>query len=172
MAGLVVDLVVHAERPLIDIIQVHGWVYATLGVLAALVYRNRDAWMASLDRRFFRERYDAHQILRQVVDDVRAAAGLDTVASVVVSRMSAAFHSTFCALLVCEPHQRRFHVLAVAPDTTHVPRLTRDSKLVGLVRVSESRSITPARQVCSTTNCRPKTQWLLARLGSIWSRQS
>ncbi len=135
MAGLVVDLVVHAERPLIDIIQVHGWVYATLGVLAALVYRNRDAWMASLDRRFFRERYDAHQILRQVVDDVRAAAGLDTVASVVVSRMSAAFHSTFCALLVCEPHQRRFHVLAVAPDTTHVPRLTRDSKLVGLVRV-------------------------------------
>ena len=134
-AGLVVDLLVHAERPLIDIIQARGWAYGTLAGLAAVAYRNRDGWMASLDRRFFRERYDAHQILRQVVEDVRAAASLDTVAPVVVSRMSAAFHSTFVALLVCEPHQRDFHVLAVAPDTSVVPRLTRDSKLVGLVRV-------------------------------------
>ena len=50
------------------------------------------------------------------------------------SRCSA-FHSTFVALLVCEPHQRNFHVVAVSPGTTDVPRLTRDSKLVGLVRV-------------------------------------
>ena len=132
---LVVDLVVHGERPLIDIIQARGWAYGTLAGLAAVAYRNRDGWMASLDRRFFRERYDAHQILRQVVEDVRATARLHTVAPVVVSRMSAAFHSTFVALLVCEPHQRDFHVMAVAPGTTDVPRLTRDSKLVGLVRV-------------------------------------
>src|SRR5712691_10495377 len=65
--------------------------------------------LASLDRRFFRERYDAHQILRQVIEDVRAAAKLDAVARAVVSRMSAAFRSTFVALLVCEPHQRDFH---------------------------------------------------------------
>jgi len=134
-AGLVVDLVVHAERPLIEIVKARGWAYGTLAGLAALAYRNRDRWMASLDRRFFRERYDAHQILRQVVEDVRAAASLDTVAPVVVLRMIAAFHSTFVALLVCEPHQRDFHVLAVAPDTSAVPRLTRGSRLVGLVRV-------------------------------------
>ncbi len=133
--GLVVDLVVHAERPLIDIIQARGWAYGTLAGLAALAYRNRNGWMASLDRRFFRERYDAHQLLRQVVEDVRAAASLDTVAPVVMSRMSVAFHSTFVALLVCEPHQCDFRILAVAPDTSVVPRLTRDSKLVGLVRV-------------------------------------
>src|SRR6185295_13723855 len=53
----------------------------------------------------------------------------------VVSRISTALHSTFVALLVCDPHQRHFHVLAVAPGTSVVPRLTRDSKLVGLVRV-------------------------------------
>ena len=134
-AGLVVDLMVHAERPLIDIIQARGWAYGTLAGLAAVAYRNRDGWMASLDRRFFRERYDAHQILRQVVEDVRAAAGLDTVAPVVVSRMSAAFHSTFVALLVCEPQQPDFHVLAVAPRTKIVASMTRDSTLVGLVRV-------------------------------------
>src|SRR5262245_30455287 len=134
-AGLVVDLVVHAEQPLIDIIQARGWAYGTLLGLATVAYRNRDRWMASLDRRFFRERYDAHRILRQVVEDVRAAASLDTVSPVVMSRLRAAFHSTFVALLVSEPHQRGFHVLAVAPDTSAVPRLTRDSKLVGLARV-------------------------------------
>jgi MFS family permease len=80
VAGLVVDLLVHAERPLIDILQSRGWVYATLGGLAAVAYVNRDAWMAALDHRFFRERYDAHQILRQVVEDVRAVPRLDTVA--------------------------------------------------------------------------------------------
>jgi serine/threonine-protein kinase len=49
--------------------------------------------------------------------------------------MSAAFHPTLVALLMREPHQRDFHVLAVAPERSVVPRLTRDSKLVGLVRV-------------------------------------
>ena len=134
-AGLVVDLLMHAEQPLIDIIQARGWAYGMLAGLAVVAYRNRDRWMASLDRRFFRERYDAHQILRQVIEDVRAAAGLDIVAPLVVSRMSAAFHSRFVALLVSEPNQREFHVLAVTPDSFVAPKLTRDSKLVGFVRV-------------------------------------
>ena len=108
----------HAERPLIDIIQARGWGYGTLAGLAAVAYRNRDGWMASLDRRFFVSATTPTRSSRQVVEDVRAAGRLDTVAPVVVSRMSAAFHSTFVALLVCEPRQRDFHVLAVAPGTT------------------------------------------------------
>jgi serine/threonine-protein kinase len=134
-AGLVVDLVVHAQQPLIDIIRARGWAYGTLAGLAVVAYRNRDRWMASLDRRFFRERYDAHQILRQVVEDVHTATTIAAAAPAVVSRINAAFHSSFVALLVSEPHQRDFHVLAVAPDGRVVPRLTRESTVVGLVRV-------------------------------------
>jgi hypothetical protein len=134
-AGLVVDLVVHAERPLVDIIRARGWAYATLAVLAAVVYRNHERWMASLDRRFFRERYDAHQILRQVVEDVRTAVTIDDAAPGVVSRINAACHAAFVALLVSEPDQRHFHALAITPDATVIPRLTRESTLVGLVRV-------------------------------------
>ena len=70
-----------------------------------------------------------------MVEDVRTAGSLDAVAPVVMSRMSAAFHSAFVALVVREPHHCDFHVLAVAPDTSVVPPLTRDSKLVGVVRV-------------------------------------
>jgi hypothetical protein len=91
--------------------------------------------MESLDRRFFRERYNAQQILTQVITDVRAATSLETVAAAAVSRMSAAFHSSFVALLVREPQQRDFHTLAAAPDTNLGLHLTRDSTLVGLVRV-------------------------------------
>jgi hypothetical protein len=134
-AWLVVDLVVHAEQPLIDIIQARGWVYGALVGVALVAYWNRDHWMSLLDRRFFRERYDAHQILRQVVEDVRAAATLDAVAPLVVSRMSAAFHSSSIALLESEPHQHAFRVVAVTPGANVVPRLTRDSTLVGLARV-------------------------------------
>ena len=70
-AGLVVDLVVHAERPLIDIIQARGWAYGRWRDWPRWPTGIAMRWMASLDRRFFRERYDAHQILRQVVEDVR-----------------------------------------------------------------------------------------------------
>jgi len=134
-AWLVVDLVVHAEQPLIDIIQARGWAYGALVGVGLVAYWNRDHWMSLLDRRFFRERYDAHQILRQVVEDVRAAATLDAVAPLVVSRMSAAFHSSSIALLESEPHQHAFRVVAVTPGANVVPRLTRDSTLVGLARV-------------------------------------
>jgi serine/threonine-protein kinase len=134
-AVLVVDLAVHADRPLTEIFQARGGAYATLAALAAVVYWKRDEWMTSLDRRFFRDRYDAHQILRQVVEDVRTAAGIDAVAPMVVSRLSEAFHSRFVALVAFEPHQHDCHVLAVTPATEYVPRLTRDSQLLGLARV-------------------------------------
>ena len=49
--------------------------------------------------------------------------------------MAAAFHSSFGALLVSEPNQSHFHPLAVTPATTVLPRLARNTKLLGLVRL-------------------------------------
>jgi serine/threonine-protein kinase len=135
IAWLIVDLMVHAEQPLLDIIQVRGWAYGAVAGVALVAYWNRDHWMSSLDRRFFRERYDAHHILRQVVEDVRAAATLDAVAQLVVARMSAAFHSSFIALVESEPHEHAFRVVAITPGANVVLRLTRDNTLIGLVRV-------------------------------------
>ena len=133
--ALVMDLLIHSAQPLIEVLRARLWAYATLAGLAVATYRYRDGWMTSLDRRFFREQYDANRVLRQVVDDVRAATRLDSVAPIVVARMIAAFHCSFIALMVREPHQRDFNAVATAPDQRLIPRLTGDSTLVGLVRV-------------------------------------
>jgi tRNA A-37 threonylcarbamoyl transferase component Bud32 len=133
--ALALDLLIHSAQPLIEVLRSRLWAYATLAGLAVVIYRYRDQWMTSLDRRFFREQYDAHRVLRQVVEDVRTAARLGSVAPIVVSRMSAAFHCTFIALMVREPHQRDFHAVATAPDKSVIPRLTGESTLVGLLRV-------------------------------------
>ena len=135
VAALLVDLLVHADQPLAEILWQRGWAYLTVAALAGAAYRYRTGWLESIDRRFFRERYDAQQIFTQVIEEVRTVARLETVATMAVSQMSAAFHPSFVALLVREPHQRHFHALSVAPETSSVPHLTHDSTVVGLVRV-------------------------------------
>jgi hypothetical protein len=134
-AALVVDLMVHADRPLIEIVRQRGWAYAALVGFAMLAYRNRERWMESLDRRFFRERYDGQRILTQVIAHVHAGRRLELVAAHAVSQMREAFHCSFVALLLCEPHQSDFEALAVAPHSKSVASLARDSTLAALVRV-------------------------------------
>ena len=135
LAGIVVDLLLHGDRPLVDILWQRGWAYLTLLGVAAAAYRYRTDWLASIDRRFFRERYDAQQIFTQIIQDVRTVGRLDAVAARTVSRMSVAFHSSFVALLVREPHRYDFHAISVTPQTHTVPHWTKDSTVVGLVRV-------------------------------------
>jgi serine/threonine-protein kinase len=135
LAGIVVDLLLHANRPLVDILWQRGWAYLTLVGLAAAAYRYRTGWLAAIDRRFFRERYDAQQIFTDIIQDVRTVGQLDTMAARTVSRMREAFHSSFVALLLREPHRHDFHALSVTPETNRVPHLTNASTVVGLIRV-------------------------------------
>jgi hypothetical protein len=45
------------------------------------------------------------------------------------------FHSSFVALLVRESYRHNFRALSVTPEMNRVPHLTKDSTVVGLVRV-------------------------------------
>jgi hypothetical protein len=63
-----------------------------------------------------------------VIEDVRAAATLDAVAPMVVSRMSTAFHSSSIALLESEPHQHAFRVVAVTAGAHNWSTATDPSK--------------------------------------------
>jgi len=60
---LLVDLLFHGDEPLKAILVARGWIYGALGVLAVVAHRRRQDWLAALDRRFFRERYNAQQLL-------------------------------------------------------------------------------------------------------------
>ena len=63
LAGwLMLDLLLHADQPLIDVLRARGWAYGLLGGLALVTHTQRQRWLGALDRTFFRERYDARRL--------------------------------------------------------------------------------------------------------------
>ncbi len=134
-ALLLLDLIVHSDQPLVVILTARGWVYAALGGLALLAHVRRGQWLEALDRRFFRERYDAQHLLREVVEEVREARGFEQVAPHAVAQIEAALHPEFVALLVRERREANYRTLAAAPAGKAPPPLPSGSKLVALVRL-------------------------------------
>jgi hypothetical protein len=132
---LVLDLVLHRNQPLVVIMQARGWIYVGLGALALTAHAMRRPWLEALDRRFFREHYDAQRLLREVVEEVREARDFQQVAPRVVARIEAALHPEFVALVMREPHETQYRSRAAAPAGQAPPPLAADSKLMALVRV-------------------------------------
>jgi hypothetical protein len=80
--------------------------------------------MAALDRRFFRERYAAQQILRDTVEDVGRAADLREVAPGVVARIDTALQPTMTGVLVRARGTASFVPLAALPSSASLSPLT------------------------------------------------
>jgi serine/threonine-protein kinase len=135
---LLADAFLHGSQPLISILAMRGWVYVTAGALALVAHTRRERWLGALDRRFFRERYDAQQLLREVVEDIRQAGSLERVAPRVVARIEAALHPEFVALLVHERGEASYRSLAAAPAGQAPPPLSATSKVAALLRALES----------------------------------
>jgi eukaryotic-like serine/threonine-protein kinase len=133
--ALVIDLLAHGDQPLLAIVRARGWLYLVLVGLAAAAYTNRQRWLDALDRRFFRERYDAQRLLREVAEEVSAARTFADVAPRVVGRIETALHAEFVALLVREPREPAYSMVAVAPAGHALPGPPAESKLVALVRL-------------------------------------
>jgi serine/threonine-protein kinase len=132
---LVLDLAVNREEPLAHILQARGWVYAALGGLALLAYWRRQPWLEALDRRFFRERYNAQRLLREVAGEIREGGGLDRVSPRVVARIESALHPEFASLMVREPGEPSYRALASVPAGQAPAPLPADSKIIALARV-------------------------------------
>jgi tRNA A-37 threonylcarbamoyl transferase component Bud32 len=132
---LLADLLMHGNQPLISVVSARGWMYAAVGGLALIAHMKRHGWLEALDRRFFRERYDAQRLLREVVEDVREAHSFERVAPRVVARIEAALHPEFAAMMVREPGGAGFRCLAAAPSGQAPASLPAKSKLLTLLRV-------------------------------------
>jgi hypothetical protein len=113
-AIFLLDLLLHGDQPAVAILRARGWIYAGLGALALVAQVRQKQWLAALDRRFFRERYDAQRLLREVVEEVRQPGGFERVAPRVVARIEAALHPEFVALLVRDPREANYRSLAAA----------------------------------------------------------
>ncbi len=133
--ALLTDLLLHGQRPLLEILRARGWIYVVLGGAAAAAYVNRQSWLEALDRRFFRERYDAQRLLREVVEEIREERSVERVSPHVAARIEAALHCEFAGLLVREPGAPSYRSLAMAPAGRVLPVLSAESKLMSLVRL-------------------------------------
>lgn len=135
-AILVADLVLNRQEPLAQILGQRGWLYAAALGLSALAYWKRREWLDAIDRRFFRERYDAQRVLREVLEEIREARDLTRVAPRVAERLEAAFHPEFVAVMRRSPGEPEYRSLASAPaEHAPPPPLGAETKIVGLLRV-------------------------------------
>ena len=134
-AILVLDLVLNSHQPLADILQTRGWMYFAIGATAVALFWQRKRWLEAIDRRFFREQYDAERLLGDVIQEVRTARRIERVSLRVASRIEAALHPEFVSLLVREPEEMLFRPLASMPPDRAPLLLPADSKLIALAGV-------------------------------------
>jgi serine/threonine-protein kinase len=136
LAGvLVIDLLLHGDQPLIAIVRARGWIYVTLAAIAGVAHLQRHRWMEAIDRRFFRERFDARQLMRDVAENARAARSVEDAAPTVVTRVASALHPEFAALLVRDSGQTHYRTAAIAPAGHALPPFAGESRHAGLVRL-------------------------------------
>jgi eukaryotic-like serine/threonine-protein kinase len=128
-----IDLFVHGDQPLASIVLSRGWIYAAVAGLAWAAHLRRQGWLEALDRRFFRERYDAQRLMLKVVEDIRHAADLQGVGPRVVAQIASALHPEYVALLVRAPGDAVYRVLASVPADGVALSLSGDSKVAALV---------------------------------------
>ena len=141
--ALVSDALVHRDQPLQDILAARGWAYALIGAIAVAVHAQRHKWSAAIDRRFFRDQYDASHLLREVADQARRARSLERAGPAVVARIEKALHPEFAALMFRSTDEARFRCIASAPLGHAPPSIDANGTLATRLRtVEESLELT------------------------------
>ncbi len=133
--ALASDVLIHRNQAVSAILAQRGWVSAGLIALAIVAHFRRDAWLDALDRRFFREKYSAHHLLRAVAGDIRRAGGFEAAACDVVTRISGSLHPTVAAMLLRRAGAAACEPVAVAPPHAPMAALDANSRLLALLRV-------------------------------------
>jgi tRNA A-37 threonylcarbamoyl transferase component Bud32 len=134
-AFVLLDLLLHREQSVMDAVRVRGWIYAGVFALALTAHAWRRPWLQALDRRFFREPYNAQRLLREVVDELRGAPQFEHVAPHAADRIEAALHPEFVAIFMREPRTSMYLTIATSPSDKGPPPVSADGKIVGLVRL-------------------------------------
>jgi hypothetical protein len=106
-----------------------------MGAIAVTAHVLRPRWLDALDRRFFRERYDARRILARLVTDIREVGSFERVAPRAVDQISDALHPSSTALLSRARGDAQFTMAAATPDPSRQPPFAPDSTLARLARV-------------------------------------
>ena len=114
-ALLLFDIIVQREQSLLTVFRSHWWWFTAVGVALLVVRARREDWLNRVDRRFFRERYDAQRLLRSIAEEIGLASTFDAIAPSIVHRIDEALHPEFVSVLAGVPGES---VFAVTPGSS------------------------------------------------------
>jgi hypothetical protein len=157
IAMLLINVLAHGKEPLFSVLKMHAATYIAIAALAALASTQRQKWLSALDRRFFRDKYDAHHLFHEIVEEIRRAETIEEVAPRVVARVSEGLHTTGCGLLLRKPGESYYRVVACAPAGSLNTDLPATNKLIPLVRTLE----------CSVPITQAGSGWLGQQLPTV-----
>lgn len=132
VGALIADAALHADQSLRAILADRGWGYATVAAIATVIFVKRTEWMTMIDRRFFRERYAAQQILSGVVEDLGGAGDLNAAAQRVIGRIDSALHPVTAAVMIKPRTATAFSSIASSGHAT--PAMPANSPLAQVAR--------------------------------------
>jgi eukaryotic-like serine/threonine-protein kinase len=112
---LFADVLIHRAQPLADILQSRWWWFTLIGAALFLVRSRRERWLRSVDRRFFRDRYDAERLLRSIADQITRASNLEAIVPSMMQQIDEALHPAFVSVLRYVPADASFAAVAAAP---------------------------------------------------------
>jgi serine/threonine-protein kinase len=135
LAVMAADAYWHRDRSIGEQVGARAPVYAGLVALALVAARQRRRWLDALDRRFFRERYDARTLLHGVVEEVRRSGSLQLAAPLVVQQIERALHPRFVAVLARASDSAAYRAIAAAPPSAGLAELPADAKICALAHV-------------------------------------
>jgi len=110
-ALLLIDLLAHRAQPLVEMLRLRWWWFSLVGAALLVVRARRERWLKGVDRRFFRERYDAERLLRSIAQQIARAPSLEAVAPSVCRQIAEALHPEFVSVLIQAPGEPVFRAL-------------------------------------------------------------
>ena len=118
-ALLLVDVIMHRDQALVTMLRSRWWWFTLVGVALLVVRTYREVWLRSVDRRFFRERYDAQRLLRSIAEQITRASNFDEIAPSVMQQIDEALHPEFVSVLRHAPSESMFATVATASAAEH-----------------------------------------------------
>jgi hypothetical protein len=132
LGTLAVDLFVHRDRPLGEMVPDRWWWYGLAAAALVTLLVNRRRWLVALDRRFFHEHYRAEQILQSVAEQLRRSSDPGQAVAAVVQQVDRALQPAFVGALGWREGHTRSEVLAATPSFPDLLELDTGSRLVAL----------------------------------------
>ncbi len=115
-AFLLFDIIIHRQQPLLAVLRSHWWWFTAVGVAALVIRVRREEWLDHVDRRFFRERYDAQRLLRSIAEEIARASNFEAIAPSIVQRIDEALHPEFVSVLGYAAGESIFAAVPAGPS--------------------------------------------------------